>query len=121
MASDPMLDPSFPPAAERPGASLWRNRAFVRVFAAATVSIFGSLVTRVALPFVAIINLNADSVGVALVRSMELVAGLAVGLCAGAWVDRLRRRPVMIWADLGRAALLGLIPLSAVAGFLSLP
>jgi Na+/melibiose symporter-like transporter len=40
---------------------------------------------------------------------------------AGAWVDRLRRRPVMIWSDLGRAALLALIPLAAFGGWLSLP
>ncbi|MEO8625592.1 MAG: hypothetical protein ABI452_02725, partial [Candidatus Limnocylindrales bacterium] len=85
MAADPLLDPKFPPEGERPSRSLWRNNAFVRVFSAATISIFGSLVTRVALPFVAIVNLHADSVGVALVRSMELVAGLAVGLVAGAW------------------------------------
>jgi hypothetical protein len=103
MAAEPQLDPKFPPPGERPNPSLWRNGAFVRVWSAATVSIFGSLVSRVAIPFVAIINLHADSVGVALVRGMELAAGLAVGLVAGAWVDRLRRRPVMIWADLGRA------------------
>ncbi len=52
---------------------------------------------------------------------MELIAGLAVGLVAGAWVDRLRRRPVMIWTDLGRAALLATIPLAAFGGWLSLP
>jgi MFS family permease len=121
MAADPLLDPPFPGADERPSRSLWRNGSFQRVWAAATVSIFGSLVTRVALPFVAITNLHADSVGVAFVRGMELLAGLAVGLVAGAWVDRLRRRPVMIWADLGRAALLSSIPLAAVGGWLSLP
>jgi MFS family permease len=121
MAAEPQLDPKFPPPGERPTPSLWRNGAFVRVWSAATVSIFGSLVSRVAIPFVAIINLHADSVGVALVRGMELAAGLAVGLAAGAWVDRLRRRPVMIWADLGRAALLGLIPLAWLGGWLSLP
>ncbi|MEP7157886.1 MAG: MFS transporter [Chloroflexota bacterium] len=121
MASEPLLDPKFPPPGELPTASLWRNGAFQRVWAAASISIFGSLVTRIALPFVVIINLNADSVGVALVRSMELVGGLAVGLVAGAWVDRLRRRPVLIWSDLGRAALLGLIPLAWLGGWLSLP
>src|SRR5688572_6322109 len=121
MAAEPLLDPKFPPPDERPTPSLWRNSAFQRVWAAASISIFGSLVTRIALPFVAIFNLNADSVGVALVRSMELVAGLAVGLVAGAWVDRLRRRPVLIWSDLGRAALLGLIPLAWLGGWLSLP
>jgi MFS family permease len=121
MAAEPLLDPKFPPEGERPTPALWRNGAFVRVWSAATISIFGSLVTRIALPFVAIVSLHADAVGVALVRSMELIAGLAVGLVAGAWVDRLRRRPVMIWADLGRAALLSLIPLAAFGGWLSLP
>ena len=120
-AAEPLLDPKFPPRDELPTPTLWRNGAFQRVWAAASISIFGSLVTRVALPFVAIVNLNADSVGVALVRSMELVAGIGVGLAAGAWVDRLRRRPVMIWADLGRAGLLGLIPLAWLGGWLSLP
>jgi MFS family permease len=118
---EPLHDPHFPPPDELPGPSLWRNGAFQRVWAAATISIFGSLVTRIALPFVAIIVLDADSVGVALVRSMELIAGLAFGLVAGAWVDRLRRRPVLIWADLGRAALLGVIPLAWFGGWLSLP
>ena len=121
MAAEPLRDPKFPPEDELPTPSLWRNSAFVRVWSAATISIFGSLVTRIALPFVAIVTLQADSVGVALVRSMELIAGLSVGLVAGAWVDRLRRRPVMIWSDLGRAALLGLIPLAAFGGWLSLP
>lgn len=121
MASEPLLDPKFPPPDELPTASLWRNGAFQRFWAAATISIFGSLITRVALPFVAIVNLNADSVGVALVRSMELIAGIGVGLAAGAWVDRLRRRPVMIWADLGRAGILALIPLAWLGGWLSLP
>ena len=123
----PMAAPSrssiraFPPRRRAPDASLWRNGAFRRVWAAATISIFGSLITRLALPLVAILTLNADAFGVALVRSMDLIAGLAVGLVAGAWVDRLRRRPVMIWADLGRAALLATIPLAAFGGWLSLP
>ena len=73
-----------------------------------------------ALPFVAILTLNADAFGVALLRSMDVLAALAVGLVAGAWVDRLRRRPVMIWADVGRAVLLGSIPVAAIGGWLSL-
>lgn len=117
---EPLHDPVFPPSDELPGPSLWRNGAFQRVWAAATISIFGSLVTRVALPFVAITVLNANSVDVALVRSMDLIAGLAFGLVAGAWVDRLRRRPVLIWADAGRAVLLSLIPLAWLGGWLSL-
>jgi len=119
--ADPLLDPIPPTSDQLPTPSLWRNGAFQRIWAAATVSIFGSLITRLALPFVAIITLNADALGVAMVRSMDLIAGLAVGLVAGAWVDRLRRRPVMIWADLGRAVLLASIPVAAIGGWLSLP
>ena len=113
--------PVYAPASVRnPFAStLWRNQAFVRVWSAATISIFGSLVTRIALPLAAILVLGSGAVEVALLRSMELIATLVFGLVAGAWVDRLRRRPVLIWADLGRAALLGSIPVAFAFGVLT--
>ncbi len=98
---------------------LWRNSAFRRVWAAATISIFGSLITRLALPFAAILVLGSGAIEVALLRSVDLVAALVFGLVAGAWVDRLRRRPVLIWADLGRAALLASIPLAFALGVLA--
>ena len=100
--------------------ALWRNQAFVRVWTAASISVFGSLVSGIALPFVAILVLGAGPLEVAALGMVELVAALVVGLVAGAWVDRLRRRPVLIWADLGRAVLLGSIPVAFVAGVLSL-
>ena len=99
---------------------LWQNSAFVRVWSAATISIFGSLITRMALPFVAILVLGAGAFEVALVRSIDLLAALLFGLLVGAWVDRLRRRPVMVWADLGRAVLLVTIPIAALGGWLTL-
>ena len=99
---------------------LWQNSAFVRVWAAASVSIFGSLITRMALPLAAILILGAGAFEVALIRAMELGTTLVVGLVAGAWVDRLRRRPVLIWADLGRAFLLVTIPVAHVLGVLTL-
>jgi MFS family permease len=98
---------------------LWRNAAFARVWTAATVSIFGSLITRMALPLAAILVLGSGAVEVALLRSLDLGATLVVGLVAGAWVDRLRRRPVLIWADLGRAVLLGSIPAAFALGVLT--
>ena len=101
--------------------ALWRNSAFRRVWAAATVSVFGSLVTRIALPLAAILVLGAGAVEMAILRSLDLVAALVFGLVAGAWVDRLRRRPVLIWADLGRAVLLGSIPVAFALGVLDLP
>jgi MFS family permease len=99
---------------------LWSNHAFIRVWSAASVSIFGSLITRIALPLVAILTLGAGAIEVAVLRSMDVAAALVVGLVAGAWVDRLRRRPVLIWADLGRAVLLGSIPVSFALGTLQL-
>ena len=109
------------PFVRNPFASpLWRNHAFVRVWSAASISIFGSLITRIALPLVAILTLGAGPIEVAILRSIDLVAALIVGFVAGAWVDRLRRRPVLIWADLGRAVLLGSIPISFVLGTLAL-
>jgi predicted MFS family arabinose efflux permease len=98
---------------------LWRNQAFARVWTAATISIFGSLITRMALPLAAILVLGSGAFEVAVLRSMELLATLVFGLVAGAWVDRLRRRPVLIWADLGRAALLGSIPVAFAFGVLT--
>jgi MFS family permease len=101
--------------------SIWRNPTFLRVFSAATISIFGSLVTRTALPFAAILVLGAGAGEVAAIRAFEIVGGVAIGLVAGAWIDRLRRRPVMIAADLGQAVCLGTIPVAAIGGWLSIP
>jgi predicted MFS family arabinose efflux permease len=98
---------------------LWQNAAFVRVWTAASISIFGSLITRIALPLAAILVLGAGAFEVAVLRGLELGATLLVGLVAGAWVDRLRRRPVLIWADLGRALLLASIPLAFALGVLT--
>ncbi|HEX6867166.1 MAG TPA: MFS transporter [Candidatus Limnocylindrales bacterium] len=98
---------------------LWRNAAFVRLWSAATISIFGSLITRIALPLVAILVLGSGALEVAILRGLDLGMTLVFGLVAGAWVDRLRRRPVLIWADLGRAVLLGSVPVAFALGVLS--
>lgn len=100
--------------------TLWRDRDFARLWAATTVSMLGSFITRTALPFAAILVLGAGAGEVAILRSGELIAGLTVGLVAGAWVDRLRRRPILVWADLGRAVLLGTIPVAFAFNALTL-
>ena len=100
--------------------SLWRNRSFVAVWSAGTISIFGSLITRTALPWAAILVLDAGALDVAALRGVEQVAALIFGLVAGAWVDRLRRRPIMIWADIGRAILLASIPIAFLANALGM-
>lgn len=106
---------------DAPDVPLRRNSAFVRLFAAGTVSYVGSFITRTALPLTAILVLGAGPLEIAALRSVEFIAWLLVGLVAGAWVDRLRRRPILVWTDLGRAVLLGSIPVAAVVGVLALP
>lgn len=113
--TEPSPTPADDPAGE-PVPALWRDRTFLAFWSASTVSIFGSLITRTALPFAAILMLDAGPIEISALRSVELIAALIVGLIAGAWVDRLRRRPIMIWADLGRAILLASIPVAAIAG-----
>src|SRR4029453_14243492 len=99
---------------------LWRHPDFLKLWAGQTVSLGGSLVSRIALPLVAILTLEASPSEVALLRVADLAPGIVIGLFAGVWVDRLRRRPLMIWADVGRAVLLGSIPLAGVLGLIRL-
>jgi MFS family permease len=92
--------------------SLWRNQNFRRLFSAATVSYMGSEITFVALPLVAVIVLNASPAEVGALWMLGFVAFLTVGLPAGALLDRTRKRWVMVSSDLGRAILLGSIPVA---------
>ncbi len=89
---------------------LWRNQDFVKLWAGETVSVFGSLIGRTALHFTAILVLDARPYEMAVLLAAGIVPELIVGPVIGVWVDRLRRRPIMIAADLGRAALLASIP-----------
>jgi len=101
-------------------AGLWLHRNFLRLWAAQTISVFGSAITTLALPLTAIAVLHATPGQMGLLFAAGQVPPLLVSLLAGAWVDRLRRRPILILADLGRMLLLGSIPLTMALGFLSL-
>lgn len=97
---------------------LWRHPDFLKLWAGQSISAFGSLVTAFALPVTAILLLQATPLQITLLSAAEYAPGLVVSSFAGAWVDRLRRRPILIAADLGRAALLGSIPAAALLGAL---
>ncbi len=99
---------------------LWRHHDFLKLWAGQTISLFGSRIGGFALTFVAILTLHATPIQVALLNAAQYGPGLIVGLFAGVWVDRLRRRPVMIVADIGRAVLLTAIPLAAALGHLTI-
>jgi MFS family permease len=107
--------------ARPPAASLWHHRDFLRLWAGDTVSQFGTMVTLLALPLLAVKVLHATPFQVGLLTTCETLAFLLVGLPAGAWVDRLRRRNVLIIGDLLRALLLGSLPLAAFLDVLTLP
>ncbi|MDR3574143.1 MAG: MFS transporter [Anaerolineaceae bacterium] len=97
---------------------LWRHADFLRLWSGQTVSVFGSMVGRTAMSFTAILFLRATPFQMGLLNAAELAPGFLAGLFAGAWVDRLRRRPLLIGADLARALVLFSIPLAALLGVL---
>jgi MFS family permease len=97
---------------------LWRNRDFLRLWVAQTVSSAGTQVSMVAIPLTAAVALGARPVEMGLLGAAGSLPGLLFGLLAGAWVDRLPRKPLLVLADLGRALLIGSIPVAALAGVL---
>jgi MFS family permease len=97
---------------------LWRRPDFLKLWAGQTVSLLGSAVTLLALPAVAIYTLGATPLQMGLLAATGSLPALLFGLVVGAWVDRRRRRPLLVIADLGRGLLLLAIPAAALLGVL---
>lgn len=95
---------------------LWQHPDFVKLWTGRAISELGSRITREGLPLTAALLLAATPEQMGLLAAMSAVPVLLVGLFAGVWVDRRRRRPIMIATDLGRAALLLSIPAAALLG-----
>lgn len=100
--------------------SLFRHADFRRLWAADVGSQVGTAVGNTAVPLLAVVTLAATPFQMGLLTAAETAAFLVLGLPAGVWVDRLRRRPLMLTADLIRAALLLSVPLAWWAGVLTL-
>lgn len=100
---------------------LWRHPDFMKLWVGQAISAFGSHITWQALPLTAMLILAASPTELGLLAAAGTAPVLFFGLVAGVWVDRLPRRPIMIAADLGRAVLLGSIPLTAIFGLLTMP
>lgn len=96
---------------ERP-ASLLRNRDFVRLWTAETVSQFGSQVSGLAIPLIAATTLQVTPFEFGLLAVIQFLPFILLSLPAGVWVDRLPRRPILIVGDLGRAVALATIPVA---------
>ena len=103
-----------------PTGGLWRHSDFLKLWSAETISQFGTQVSGLALPLVAIIVLDASAFEVAALGTVEFAPFILFTLPAGVWVDRLPRRPILIAGDFGRAALLATIPAAYVADVLTL-
>ena len=99
---------------------LWRHPDFLKLWAGETVSQFGTQVTFLAVPTVAILVLHAGPFQVGLLSALEFLAFPVLGLVAGVYADRLRRRPIMIVCDLGRMLALGSIPVAFLVNALTL-
>ncbi|MFF8264894.1 MFS transporter [Streptomyces virginiae] len=97
-----------------------RLRDFRLLLAGAATGQFGAQVTLVALPLVAVLELDAPAFQVGLLTAAETAAFLLVGLPAGALTDRMRKRPLMIRADLVRAVAMASIPAAALADVLTM-
>lgn len=105
-----------------PGSGLIRAHAdFRRLWAADATSKLGGSLVILALPLLAATTLDASTWEVALLSSFATVPFLLIGLPVGAWADRIRRRPVLIAADLGRAAVLAWVPVGWALGVLTVP
>ncbi len=110
---------STPTPEERPS-NLWRHRDFALLWSAQSISLVGSQVTLMALPLTAILLLQATPMQVGLLTAVGYLPFLLIGLPAGVWVDRMRRRPIMIVADVGRFILLLVVPAAYALDMLQL-
>jgi len=127
---EPLAPLPVAPAAAQPGAGapppppgshrLLADPDFRKLWSAQAISELGSRITREGIPLTALLVLHAGTVQMGLLNALGGIAVLVFGLAAGVWIDRLRRRPVLIAADLGRAALLASIPAAALAGRLTM-
>ena len=121
--ADAAADADVPDAAPPPSPperSLWRDVNFLTMWSGQALSQFGAQIAELAIPVLAVLLLNATEFQVGVLSAAQVAAFLLVGLPAGAWIDRMRKRHVMIAADLVRAAALALVPLLWIAGVLQI-
>ena len=113
---------TVPPEAAPEPPPLLRQPEFIKLWAAQSISQLGDQITLLALPLVAVLTLHASAAQMGFLVAAELMPHLLFSLLAGVWIERVqRRRRLMIVADLGRAVLLGSIPLAAALDMLTFP
>ena len=103
-----------------PRTALTRQPDFLKLWAAESISQFGTQVSLLAIPLIAALFLHVDPFAFSLLGVVEMLPFILISLPAGVWVDRLRRRPILIVGDLGRAVALLSIPVAYALGGLTI-
>lgn len=106
--------------APRTGGDLLQNADFMRLWVGETVSLFATQITLLALPLTAVVTLGASAQEMGMLQAAETLPFLFVTLYAGVWVDRMRRKPLLVLSNLGRAALIGIVPALALMDLLNI-
>jgi MFS family permease len=108
------------PTPAAPSRNAFRRPDFVKLWTAATISLFGTQITFIAIPVIAVLILQASPFEVALIGTLEFLPFLLFTLPAGVWVDRLPRRLILIVGDVGRAVVLATIPIAYLLDVLTI-
>src|SRR6476469_25718 len=104
----------------RPSGGLWSHPDFLKLWTGQSISELGSQVSQLAIPWLAAVELHASPLAFSLLGVLGFLPFILFALPAGVWVDRLRRRQILIVGDSARAALLALIPILWAAGVLQI-
>ena len=100
--------------------NLWQNQNFIRLWSAQTTSAFGTQIASLAYPLTAILLLQASPFQMGILRSVGSASAVLVGFFIGVVVDRVSRKPLLIFTDLGRAFIAALIAIAAFSGVLQI-
>ena len=100
--------------------SLWRHGDFMKLWTGQTISQLGDEVTQLAIPLVAALTLEVSPFEFGMLAVLQFLPFILLTIPAGVWVDRMRRKPILIGANLGRAALLTSIPVAFLGGWLTI-
>jgi MFS family permease len=104
----------------RPAGALWSNADFIKLWTGQSISELGSQISQLAIPIVAAIALHASPIVFSLLGVFGFLPFMIFALPAGAWVDRMRRRRILIAGDAARAIVLATIPVAYAFGVLTI-
>ena len=104
----------------RPTGGLWSHPDFLKLWTGQSISEFGSQISQLAIPWLAAVGLHATPLEFSILNVLGFLPFILFALPAGVWVDRLRRKPILIIGDGARAVLLAYIPLAWALGFLDI-